>query len=65
MRLTVSVRDPEAEGVSATVAVETEPSAQTGRLAAELARAVGYGGAVAEEPPLYIGETPVDPHTTL
>ena len=59
MRLTVSVRDPEVEGVSATVAVETEPSAQTGRFAAELARAVGYAGAAAGEPPLYIGATPV------
>ncbi|MFJ3778868.1 FtsK/SpoIIIE domain-containing protein [Streptomyces sp. NPDC090075] len=63
--MTVSVRDPEVEGVSATVAVETEPSAQTGRFAAELARAVGYAGAAAGEPPLYIGATPVDPHTTL
>ena len=65
MRLTVSVRDPQVEGVSTTVAVETEPSAQAGRLAAELARAVGYAGAAAEEPSLYIGPTPVEPHATL
>ncbi|MGW3448915.1 FtsK/SpoIIIE domain-containing protein [Streptomyces sp. NPDC001076] len=65
MRLTVSVRDPQVEGVSATVAVETEPSAQTGRFAAELARAVGYAGATAGEPSLYIGSTLVDPDTTL
>ncbi|MEU6140854.1 FtsK/SpoIIIE domain-containing protein [Streptomyces sp. NPDC047081] len=65
MRLTVSVRDPQVEGVSTTVAVETEPSAQTGRFAAELARSVGYAGAAAGEPPLYIGSTPVDPNTTL
>ncbi|MCX5238388.1 FtsK/SpoIIIE domain-containing protein [Streptomyces prunicolor] len=65
MRLTVSVRDPQVEGVSTTVAVETEPSAQAGRLAAELARAVGYAGVAAGEPPLYIGPTPVEPHTTL
>ncbi|MGI5453001.1 FtsK/SpoIIIE domain-containing protein [Streptomyces sp. CA-249302] len=65
MRLTVSVRDPQVEGVSTTVAVETEPSAQTGRFAAELARSVGYAGAAAGEPPLYLGSTPVDPNTTL
>ncbi|MFD4510502.1 FtsK/SpoIIIE domain-containing protein [Streptomyces sp. NPDC058457] len=63
--MTVSVRDPQVEGVSATVAVETEPSAQTGRFAAELARAVGYADAAAGEPSLYIGSTPVDPGTTL
>ncbi|MFG2959293.1 FtsK/SpoIIIE domain-containing protein [Streptomyces sp. NPDC048291] len=63
--MTVSVRDPQVEGVSATVAVETEPSAQTGRFAAELARAVGYAGATAGEPSLYLGSTPVDPDTTL
>ncbi|MFF7474073.1 FtsK/SpoIIIE domain-containing protein [Streptomyces sp. NPDC008092] len=63
--MTVSVRDPQVEGVSATVAVETEPSAQTGRFAAELARAVGYADAAAGEPSLYIGSAPVDPDTTL
>ncbi|MGW1302378.1 FtsK/SpoIIIE domain-containing protein [Streptomyces sp. NPDC002514] len=65
MRLTVSVRDPQVDGVSTTVAVETEPSAPTGRFAAELARAVGYVGAAAEAPTLYVGPTPVDPDTTL
>ncbi|MFC9091215.1 FtsK/SpoIIIE domain-containing protein [Streptomyces sp. NPDC057072] len=65
MRLTVSVRDPQVEGVSTTVAVETEPSAQAGRFAAELARAVGYAGAAEGEPSLYIDSTPLDPHTTL
>ncbi|MFJ8493909.1 FtsK/SpoIIIE domain-containing protein [Streptomyces sp. NPDC094038] len=63
--MTVSVRDPQVEGVSATVAVETEPSAQTGRFAAELARAVGYAGTTEGEPSLYLGSTPVDPDTTL
>ncbi|MBW8705800.1 hypothetical protein MBT84_39940 [Streptomyces sp. MBT84] len=65
MRLTVSVRDPQVEGVSTTVAVETEPSAQAGSFAAELARAVGYAGATEGEPPLYVGSSPLDPHTTL
>lgn len=44
VRLTVSVRDPQVAGVSTTVAVDTEPSARAGRLAAELARAVGAVG---------------------
>ncbi|MEU3979415.1 FtsK/SpoIIIE domain-containing protein [Streptomyces sp. NPDC026672] len=68
MRLTVSVRDPLIEGVSTTVAVETEPAAPAGRFAAELARAVGHAGAdgaEASEPVLYIGSAPVDPQTTL
>lgn len=68
MRLTVSVRDPRIEGVSTTVVVDTEPSAQAGRLAAELARAVGHAeadGTGAPELALYIGSTPVDPQATL
>ncbi|MFE4582061.1 hypothetical protein, partial [Streptomyces chartreusis] len=63
MRLTVSVRDPQVEGASTTVAVDTEPSAQAGRFAAELARAGGYAGAT--EPTLYVGSDPVDPQVTL
>ncbi|WP_326803921.1 FtsK/SpoIIIE domain-containing protein [Streptomyces sp. NBC_01788] len=66
--MTVSVRDPRIEGVSTTVVVDTEPSAQAGRFAAELARAVGHAqadGAGAPEPALYIGSTPVDPQATL
>lgn len=68
MRLTVSVTDPQAEGVSTTVVVDTEPSAQAGRFAAELARAVGQagtGGEWASAPALYIGTDPVDPEATL
>ncbi|MGW5234770.1 FtsK/SpoIIIE domain-containing protein [Streptomyces nodosus] len=54
--------------MSTTVVVDTEPSAQAGRLAAELARAVGHAeadGTGAPEPALYIGSTPVDPQATL
>ncbi|WP_063797981.1 FtsK/SpoIIIE domain-containing protein [Streptomyces sp. 150FB] len=68
MRLNVSVRDPLVEGVSTTVVVDTEPSAQAGRLAAELARAVGHVGADGEwtsAPALFIGPEAVDPETTL
>ncbi|MGW4873890.1 FtsK/SpoIIIE domain-containing protein [Streptomyces chartreusis] len=63
MRLTVSVRDPQVDGASTTVAVDTEPSAQAGRFAAELARAGGYVGFA--EPTLYVGSDPVDPQVTL
>ncbi|MFC4533529.1 FtsK/SpoIIIE domain-containing protein [Sphaerisporangium dianthi] len=74
MRLNVSVRTPQDPGVSTVVAVETEPSAQVGRLAAELARAVGLagagrpggpGGPGGADPVLYIGSEPVDPEATL
>ena len=68
MRLNVSVRDPQVEGVSTTVVVDTEPSAQAGRLAAELARAVDHVGAYGEGasgPALFIGSEPVDPEATL
>ncbi|AXI81272.1 FtsK/SpoIIIE domain-containing protein [Peterkaempfera bronchialis] len=68
--MNVSVRDPEDEGVSTAVVVDTEPSAQAGRFAAELARAVGHrtgtGAAAADTGPvLYIGSDPVDPEATL
>ncbi|WP_189192396.1 FtsK/SpoIIIE domain-containing protein [Streptomyces albiflavescens] len=66
--MTVSVRDPQVEEASTAVAVDTEPSAQAGRFAAELARAVGYAGADgtgAAEPALYVGSDPVDPQVTL
>ncbi|WP_327425613.1 FtsK/SpoIIIE domain-containing protein (plasmid) [Streptomyces sp. NBC_01230] len=66
--MTVSVRDPRAEGVSTTVAVQTEPTALAGRFAAELAHAVGYAGTdgtAAPKPALYIGSALVDPQTTL
>ncbi|MEU1513331.1 FtsK/SpoIIIE domain-containing protein [Streptomyces sp. NPDC005811] len=68
MRLNVSVRDPQDEGVSIPVVVDTEPSARTGRLAAELARAVergGTGGGWGADPALYLGAEPVDPALTL
>ncbi|MER7811916.1 FtsK/SpoIIIE domain-containing protein [Streptomyces sp900116325] len=67
MRLNVSVRDPQVEGVSTTVVVETGPAAQAGRFAAELGHAVGHvgDGAGKGEPVLYIGSTPVDPQATL
>ncbi|MFE7073678.1 FtsK/SpoIIIE domain-containing protein [Streptomyces sp. NPDC057620] len=68
MRLNVSVRDPQDEGVSIPVVVDTEPSARTGRLAAELARAVeqdGVGGERDTGPTLYVGAEPVDPDLTL
>ncbi|MPY35379.1 cell division protein FtsK [Streptomyces adustus] len=66
--MTVSVRDPRAEGVSTTVAVQTEPTATAGRFAAELARAVGYAGAdgtTVPEQALYVGSKLVDPGSTL
>ena len=68
MRLTVSVRDARAEGVSTTVSVQTEPTATAGSFASELARAVGYAGADGTAPPepaLYIGSVLVDPRSTL
>ncbi|MFK4036475.1 FtsK/SpoIIIE domain-containing protein [Nonomuraea wenchangensis] len=66
MRLNVSVRTPQDIRVSMVVAVEIEPSAPVGRLAAELARTIGLGGAAgAEAPDLYIGPQQVDPETTL
>ncbi|WP_371782019.1 FtsK/SpoIIIE domain-containing protein [Streptosporangium subroseum] len=68
MRLNVSVRDPQDEGASTAVAVDTEPSAQVGRLAVELARAVDLGGAgntSGTGPVLYIGSDPIDPEATL
>ncbi|WP_329459418.1 FtsK/SpoIIIE domain-containing protein [Streptomyces sp. NBC_01497] len=68
MRLNVSVRDPLVEGVSTTVVVDTEPSAQAGRLAAELARAVGHvasGGERGGPPALFVGSEAVGPDTTL
>ena len=68
MRLNVSVRDPQDEGASTAVAVDTEPSAQVGRLAVELARAVDLGGAgntLGTGPVLYIGSDPIDPEATL
>ncbi|MDX3854571.1 hypothetical protein PV679_28740 [Streptomyces sp. AK02-01A] len=54
--------------MSTTVVVDTEPSAQAGRFAAELARAVdhaGTAGAWDTDPTLYIGSDPVDPEVTL
>ncbi|MFF4653092.1 FtsK/SpoIIIE domain-containing protein [Streptomyces sp. NPDC001380] len=66
--MNVSVPDPHAEGVSTAVVVDTEPSARAGRLAAELARAVGSpgaGGAEGPGPALYVGPRPVDPEATL
>jgi DNA segregation ATPase FtsK/SpoIIIE, S-DNA-T family len=63
VRLNVSVRDPQVDGVSTTVVVNTEPTATAGRLAAELARAVGVPGSA--DPVLYIDSTPVDPRATL
>ncbi|MFD4791810.1 hypothetical protein ACFWN1_33210, partial [Streptomyces sp. NPDC058459] len=66
--MTVSVRDPRAEEVSTTVAVETEPTATAGRFAAELARAVGYEGAAGTTVPeqaLYAGSKLLDPGSTL
>ncbi|WP_063794061.1 FtsK/SpoIIIE domain-containing protein [Streptomyces graminilatus] len=75
MRLNVSVRDPKDEGASIPVVVDTEPSARTGRLAAELSRAVGRGGddgrwdadhtPSGDGPTLYAGAEPVDPALTL
>ncbi|MEU0914856.1 FtsK/SpoIIIE domain-containing protein [Streptomyces althioticus] len=71
MRLTVSVRDPRTGDAPATVVVETEPTVRVGRLAAELARAVGAaapGPQDAEEgaePALYLGSDPADPQQTL
>lgn len=69
MRLNVSVRDPQVKGVSTTVVVDTESSAQAGRLAAELTRSVGGhrapNGMEESEPILYIGSDPVDPAATL
>ncbi|MYS24777.1 cell division protein FtsK, partial [Streptomyces sp. SID4948] len=66
--MNVSVRDPQVEGVSTAVVVDTEPSARAGRLAAELARAVGHAGTGpdrAPEPALFIGADAVDPRATL
>ncbi|TFE37098.1 cell division protein FtsK [Streptomyces sp. ICN441] len=66
--MTVSVRDPQDDGTTTTVAVETEPSVPVGRLAAELARTVGpasASGTAGAEPALYLGSAPVDPATTL
>jgi S-DNA-T family DNA segregation ATPase FtsK/SpoIIIE len=53
--------------VSTTVFVDTEPSAQTGRLAAELARAVGRGASQqwSSAPALFVGARAVDPDATL
>jgi S-DNA-T family DNA segregation ATPase FtsK/SpoIIIE len=68
VRLNVSVRDPQVEGVSTTVVVETEPSAPAGRLATELARAIGlsgFGGEGAGEPTLFLGSAQIDPQATL
>ncbi|GGL12032.1 cell division protein FtsK [Sphaerisporangium melleum] len=64
MRLNVSVRTPRDIGVSTVVAVETDPSALVGRLAAELAQAVGPGTG-GQAPALYIGAEPLDPQATL
>jgi S-DNA-T family DNA segregation ATPase FtsK/SpoIIIE len=61
VRINVSVRDPQVEGDSTTVVVDTEPEATAGSLATELARAVGLGG----EPLIYLGSEPVDPGATL
>jgi S-DNA-T family DNA segregation ATPase FtsK/SpoIIIE len=67
--LNVSVRDPQVEGVSTTVVVDADPSAPAGRLAAELARAVGNVGtaglAGGAEPVLFLGSDPVDPNASL
>ncbi|MGW1504127.1 FtsK/SpoIIIE domain-containing protein [Streptomyces mirabilis] len=66
--MNVSVRDPQVEGVSTTVVVDTEPSARAGRLAAELARAVdhkGADGAGTRGPALFIGAEEIDPDATL
>jgi S-DNA-T family DNA segregation ATPase FtsK/SpoIIIE len=63
VRLNVSVRDPQTEGVSTTVVVDTEPTARAGRFAAELARAVGQVGP--SEPILYLGSDAVHPDATL
>jgi S-DNA-T family DNA segregation ATPase FtsK/SpoIIIE len=67
VRLNVSVLDPQAEGISTTVVVETEPSAEAGRFAAEISRAINHFGSGSDgyEPTLYIGSDPVDPLTTL
>ncbi|MFI8205211.1 FtsK/SpoIIIE domain-containing protein [Streptomyces sp. NPDC085937] len=67
MRLTVSVHDPEVEGVQTTVVVETEPTALAGPFAAELQRAVGNTSSDAEALglTLYVGARPVDPQATL
>uniref|UniRef100_UPI0016726D63 FtsK/SpoIIIE domain-containing protein n=1 Tax=Streptomyces sulfonofaciens TaxID=68272 RepID=UPI0016726D63 len=62
----VSVRDPLAEEAPTTVVVDTEPAAQAGRLAAELARAVGHSGDDGTgAPDLYMGAEPVDAEATL
>ncbi|MFC4031730.1 FtsK/SpoIIIE domain-containing protein [Streptomyces polygonati] len=66
--MNVSVRDPQDEGVSTAVVVDTEPSARAGRFAAELARAVGHPGSGpdrAPEPALFVGAEAVDPLATL
>ncbi|QMU80278.1 cell division protein FtsK [Streptacidiphilus sp. PB12-B1b] len=65
--MNVSVRDPQAEGVSTAVVIDTEPSARAGLFAAELARAVGLAeaGPGGAEPALYIGSRWVDPADTL
>ncbi|WP_189269310.1 FtsK/SpoIIIE domain-containing protein [Streptomyces fuscichromogenes] len=69
--MTVSVRETQDDGVSTTVAVETEPSVPVGQFAAELARSVGalsMESTMGEEgggPTLYVGSVPADPGTTI